>query len=142
MGNGYNIMIFFYIWWKYIVVNDSWWKSLIENAWKKHEIKWPSLAAAHGVRFFGIPKVILDENWSHEAIDYSFSQNDDNGNIIYQYPYQRANKATPEKFEILHIPCHSLAVEWHIKIMCDALLKSSSAATRYDIVKSTGTHLK
>ena len=52
-----------------------------------HEYKWPGLAAAHGVRFFGIPKVILDENWSHEAIDYSFSQNDDNGNIIYQYPF-------------------------------------------------------
>ena len=84
-------------------------------------IKWmASLGGSTGVRCFDILKIIFNDNSIHHAFDWSVWQNEDNGNIIYPYPFQWANKATPKKFEILDITCHSHAVERHFKIVSDA----------------------
>ena len=106
-----------------------------------------------GVRCFEIPKVLFDAKSYHEAIDWSVWQNDDHDFTIYPYPpmlrylkheevQQWANKATPEKFEMLPIPCHSQAVERHIKMVSDASIKSASAATRDNIIRATRSSQK
>ena len=56
--------------------------------------------------------------------------------LTHEEVEQWANKAAPEKFQIPDIPCHSQAVERHIKMVSDASLKSSSAATRNGIIRS------
>ena len=47
-----------------------------------------------------------------------------------------ANKEAPEKYRMLKIPCHSQAIERHVKLVLDASLKSCSIEERDVMIRA------
>ena len=87
-----------------------------------------------GVRCFEIPKIFSARSY-HESIDWSVWQNDEDGNesemVIYPFPpilralspyeiNEWATEQAPPKYPLPDLPCHSQAVERHIRLVSEA----------------------
>ena len=89
-----------------------------------------------GVRVFELPKIIFDSSSNHGSIEWptwQFGSVDDELHNALPFsppPLLRrltdteveawANKALPEKYSLPDIPCHSQAVERHVKLVTEA----------------------
>ena len=93
---------------------------------------------------FQIPKINFEAQWYHEAINWQGSSDA----VEYDSPpmlrsltsYEVevwANEEVPVKYPLLKIPCHSQAVERHIRLVSDASLKSSSVEQRDGMIRAT-----
>ena len=103
------------------------------------------------MRCFEISKIFSARSY-HESIDWSVWQNDEDGNesemVIYPFPpilralspyeiNEWGTKQAPPKYPLPDLPCHSQAVERHIRLVSEASMKCSSAKERDGFVRNT-----
>ena len=99
---------------------------------------------------FSIPSLNLDAKAYHEAIEWpvwSSTGLDCEGGEYADPPLLKAvtdeevnhlaENPLPAKYELPPVPCHSQAVERHVKLVSQASKKASSAEQVYGIVRAT-----
>ena len=96
------------------------------------------------VRLFQIPKINFQAQTYYQAINWQGSSDA----VAYDSPPMLKNlsseevdawatEESPEKYPLLKIPCHSQAVERHVKLVSDASLKTSSVKERDGMIRAT-----
>ena len=96
------------------------------------------------LRVFQVPKINFEARSYYETINWQGSKD----SITYDSPLMLRNLTTsemeawatkedPEKYSLLNIPCHSQAVERHVKLVSDASLKSCSVEGQNGRIRAT-----